>query len=191
MQQEENTTQAGRKHVADKVLNSFLANQRRKDKVELSWSKMNDTERKEFEGAIAKETQNWVKHQGLRAVPATQVQDAADIIRARWLFTRKTDGRAKARLVLLGYQTKDLGKEPTASPTASRRARNIMLTVAAAHHWKLIKGDVTSAFLQADELEKDFFIEPDSVLRKAFNVKDGELLHVIKPGYGIGEAPRH
>ena len=51
-----------------------------------------------------------------------------------------------------------------------------MLTVAAAHRWKLIKGDVTSASLQADELEKDLFIEPDSVLRKAFNVKDGELL---------------
>ena len=29
------------------------------------------------------------------------------------------------------------------------------------------------------------------MLRKAFDVKDDELLQVIKPGYGIGEAPRH
>ncbi|CAK0829661.1 unnamed protein product [Prorocentrum cordatum] len=170
---------------------SFIAKQRRKDKVELTWSKMNATERKELEEAIAKETNNWVQHQGLQPAPASRVRDTADIIRARWLFTRKADGRAKARLVLLGYQTKDLGKAPTASPTASRRARNVVLTIAAAKHWKLTKGDVTSALLQANKLEKDYFIEPDNVLKKAFNVKDGELLQVTKPGYGIGEAPRH
>ncbi|CAK0827541.1 unnamed protein product, partial [Prorocentrum cordatum] len=155
------------KRTMEAIPNSFVANQRRK------------------------ETDNWLQHRGLRPVPASEVKDIADIIRARWLFTRKADGRAKARLVLLGYQTKDLGKEPTASPTASRRARNVMLTIAAAHNWKLIKGDVTSAFLQANELEKDLFIEPDAVLKKAFKVKEGELLRVVKPGYGIGEAPRH
>ncbi|CAK0890400.1 unnamed protein product, partial [Prorocentrum cordatum] len=167
-----------RRETADRdltshILISFVANQRRKDKVELTWSKMNATEHKEFEEGIAKETNNWVQHQGLRPVPASQVKDTADIIRARWLFTRKADGRAKARLVFLGYQTKDLGTEPTASPTASRRARNAMLTIAAANHWKLIKVDVTSALPQANELEKDLFIEPDNVLKKAFNVKDG------------------
>ncbi|CAK0817744.1 unnamed protein product, partial [Prorocentrum cordatum] len=173
------------------VLNSFVANQRRKDKLELSWSKLNTSERAEFEVAISKETDNWLQHRGLRPVPASEVKDSADIIRARWLFTRKADGRAKTRLALLGYQTKDLGKEPTASPTASRRARNVMLTIAAAHDWKLIKGDVTSALLQANELDKDLFIEPDAALKKAFKVKEGELLRVVKPGYGIGGAPRH
>eukprot|EP00959_Pyramimonas_sp_CCMP1952_P020617 435121-Pyramimonas_sp.AAC.1 len=57
---------------------SFLANQRRKDKVELTWSKMNAEERKEYEVAIAKEVDNWQQHQGLRPVPAERVQDAAD-----------------------------------------------------------------------------------------------------------------
>ncbi|CAK0904649.1 unnamed protein product, partial [Prorocentrum cordatum] len=179
------------KRMMEAVLNSSVANQRRKDKLELPLSKMNASERAEFEVAISKETDNWLQHRGLRPVPASEVRDSADIIRARWLFTRKADGRAKARLVLLGYQTKDLGKEPAASPTASRRARNVMLTIAAAHNWKLIKGDVTSAFLQANEMGKDLFIEPDAVLKKAFMVKEGELLRVVKPGCGIGEAPRH
>eukprot|EP00959_Pyramimonas_sp_CCMP1952_P372837 7807423-Pyramimonas_sp.AAC.1 len=102
---------------------------------------MNATERKEFEEAIEKETNNWVQHQGPRPVPASRARGTADIIRARWLFARKADGRAKARLVLLDYQAKDLGKEPTANPTASRRARTVMLTIAAANHWKLIEGD--------------------------------------------------
>ncbi|CAK0832360.1 unnamed protein product, partial [Prorocentrum cordatum] len=139
------------KGLMDTMLNSFIANQRHKDKLELSLSKMKCAERKEFE----------------------EVKVAVDIIRARWHFTRKADGRAKARL---------------ARP---RRARNVMLTIAAAINWKLIKGDVTLAFLQAHELDKDLFIEPGSVLRKAFNVKGGELLGAVKPGYGTGEAPRH
>ncbi|CAK0911609.1 unnamed protein product [Prorocentrum cordatum] len=188
---EENGKQVTETIAVPNMAESFLANQRRKDKVELTWSKMNAEERKEYEVAIAKEVDNWQQHQGLRPVPAERVQDAADVIRARWLFTRKSDGKAKARLVLLGYQTKALGKEPTASPTASRGARSVMLTVAAANHWKLIKGDVTSAFLQANQLEKGLFIEPDPVLRRAFDVKEGEVLKVMKPGYGIGEAPRH
>ncbi|CAK0837902.1 unnamed protein product, partial [Prorocentrum cordatum] len=189
--QDENIPPDGRRGLMSHILDSFVVNQRRKDKVELTWSKMNATEREELEAAIAKETNNWIQHQGLRAVPISRVKDAADVIRARWLFTRKSDGKAKARLVLLGYQTKDLGQEPTASPTASRRARHVMLTVAAANRWKLIKGDVTSAFLQAHDLDKDLFIEPDAVLRKAFHVQEGEILQVVKPGYGIGEAPRH
>eukprot|EP00959_Pyramimonas_sp_CCMP1952_P221535 4631158-Pyramimonas_sp.AAC.1 len=122
---------------------------------------MNTAERKEFEEAITNETNNWLQHRGLRLVPASQVKGAADIIRSRGLFTRKANGRAKVRFALLGYQSKDLGMEPTASPTASRRARNAMLTIAAANNWKLIEGDVTSAFLQAHELDKDLFIEPD------------------------------
>ena len=72
------------------------------------------------------------------------------MIRCRWVLARKADGTVKARLVLSGPQTKDSGEEPTSSPTASRRARNILLTVAAANSWSLIKGDVTGTVLQAN-----------------------------------------
>ena len=65
-----------------------------------------------------------------------------------------------------------------------------MLVVAAANHWRLIKGDVTSAFLQARELTKPLYVMPDTHLQAAFGVKPGVPLQVVKPGYGIGEAPR-
>ena len=45
---DENTTEDGKKGLMNHVLDSFVANQRRKDKIELSWSKMNLDERKEF-----------------------------------------------------------------------------------------------------------------------------------------------
>ena len=71
---DENTTPDGRRGLMNHILDSFVVNQRRKDKVELSWSKMNTSERKEFEGAIAEETSNWVQHQGLRPVPVSRVK---------------------------------------------------------------------------------------------------------------------
>ncbi|CAK0895852.1 unnamed protein product, partial [Prorocentrum cordatum] len=52
------------------------------------------------------------------------------------------------------------------------------------------KGDVTSAFLQAYDLKKDLFVEADEALSPAFGVQPGEALQVMKPGYGMGEAPR-
>eukprot|EP00959_Pyramimonas_sp_CCMP1952_P052988 1108546-Pyramimonas_sp.AAC.1 len=52
---EENGKKVTKTIAAPNMAGSFLTNQRRKDKVELTWSKMNAEERKEFEVAIAKE----------------------------------------------------------------------------------------------------------------------------------------
>ena len=180
----------GRRRLTTQMLDCLFANQKRKDKIEFHWNKLGATEEAEFRGAMDKEVGNWKKYKVLRPVSAHEVKDPADVIRCRWVLTRKADGTAKARLVLLGYQTKDIGQEPAASPTASRRARNILPTVAAAHRWSLIKGDATSAFLEATDLKKDLFAEADEALALAFGAKPGGVLRVVKPGYGIGEAPR-
>ncbi|CAK0904869.1 unnamed protein product, partial [Prorocentrum cordatum] len=165
-------SQGGRR-LTCQMLDCFVANQKRKA---------------EFRKAMTKEVPNWKQYKGLRRVPASEIKDPADVIRCRWVLTRKSDGAAKARLVLLGYQTKDIGQEPTASPAASRRARNLLLTVAAAISWTIVKGDVTSAFLQANDLKKDLFVEADEALSAEFGVQPGQVLRVVKPGYGIGEA---
>ncbi|CAK0880367.1 unnamed protein product, partial [Prorocentrum cordatum] len=182
-------SQGGRR-LTSQMLDCFVANQKRKDKIEFHWGKLSPSEKTEFRQAMTKEVANWKQHTGLRRVPVSEVKDPADVIRCRWVLTRKSDGTAKARLVLLGYQTKDIGQEPTASPTASRRARNLLLTVAAANSWTIVKGDVTSALLQANDLEKDLFVEADEALSAESGVRSGQVLRVVKPGYGIGEAPR-
>eukprot|EP00959_Pyramimonas_sp_CCMP1952_P096072 2008834-Pyramimonas_sp.AAC.1 len=133
---------------------------------------------------------NWKQYKGLKPVPASEVKDPAGVIRCRWVLTRKADGTAQARLVLLGYQAKDIEKKPTASPTAPRRARNIPFAIAAANHWSIVKGDVTSAFLQAYDPQKYLFFKADEALSSALGAQPGEVLRVLKPGYGIGEAPR-
>ena len=60
----------------------------------------------------------------------------------------KDDGPLKARLVVQGFT--DLGKIPTSSPTASRRSRQIFLTLAASFGFQTHKGDVKCACLQKD-----------------------------------------
>ena len=66
----------------------------------------------------------------------------------RWVLTRKGDGSAKARLVVLGFQAHNLTEVETASPAKSKVGRNLLLTVAASMRMTVKAGDVTSAFLQ-------------------------------------------
>ena len=47
------------------------------------------------------------------------------------VVTFKDDVQLKARLVVQGFTDQSLGKTPTSSPTASRRSRQIFLTLAA------------------------------------------------------------
>ena len=68
----------------------------------------------------------------------------------RWAVTFKDDGSLKARSVVQRFTDQRLGKIPTSSPTASRRSRQIFLTLAASLGFQTHKGDVKCAFLQGD-----------------------------------------
>ena len=113
-------------------------------------------------------------------------------MRMRWVLTKKSSGEAKARLVIKGYEDRDLSVLATASPTCSRRARNFVLLIAAQNGWKLQKGDVTAAFLQAGATEEDrnSYVEPPPDVKKDIGMDDGDHCKLIGPGYGTVHAPR-
>ena len=58
-------------------------------------------------------------------------------MRMRWVITRKPDDSLKARLVIQGFTDPQLGAKPTASPTVSRRGRQLFLTVAGSLRMKV------------------------------------------------------
>ena len=64
----------------------------------------------------------------------------------RWVIARKSDDSLKARLVKQGFTDPQLGAKPTASPTVSRRGRQLFLTVAGSLKMKVFKGDAKTAF---------------------------------------------
>ncbi|CAE7563467.1 unnamed protein product, partial [Symbiodinium pilosum] len=73
--------------------------------------------------------------------------DSMRTISARWVLTFKEDPpgstpRAKARLVLRGFQDPDMGSIETSSPTAARQAKFFLLALSPVMSWTLYASDV-------------------------------------------------
>ena len=104
-------------------------------------------------------------------------------VTTRWVMTRKDDGTVKARLVARGFEEKL--EDPTNSPTVTKHAVRILLSLATTSNWTLKSVDVTSAYLQSDKMTREVFIKPPASLK----MKD-ILWKLNKPLYGLGDAGR-
>ena len=113
-------------------------------------------------------------------------------MKMRWVLTVKSDGSAKARLVVLGLQDHRLGKMPTQAPTVSDRGRNLALQLMANKGLRMRKGDVKAAFLQGNSTQGDdnIFAEPCAELREGLGVTDEYVVKLWKAVYGLCNAPR-
>lgn len=80
------------------------------------------------------------------------------VLSTRWVVTTK-DGNTKARLVVRGFEEKDL-EIPRDSPTVSKGAMRLLLSIASLEQWTVKTTDIKSAFLQGKELERDIYIRP-------------------------------
>ena len=109
-----------------------------------------------------------------------------------------------------GFTDQRLGKIPTSSPTASRRSRQIFLTLAASLGFQTREGDVKCAFLQEDLDEQhanddddndnfkiesgqpvsDAFCEPVPQLSQKLQVEHHQCVRLLKTVYGLVNAPR-
>ena len=109
-------------------------------------------------------------------------------MKMRWVVTFKDDGSLKARLVVQGFTDQRLGKIPTSSPTASRRSRQIFLTLAASLGFQTHKGDVKCAFLQGDLDEQRADDDDDE---DKFKIESAhQCIRLLKAVYGLANAPR-
>ena len=72
----------------------------------------------------------------------------------RWKYTEGGDRKAKARLVILGYQHPELTSVPTAAPTLGKMSRHLLLQACTLHELRVHFGDVSSAFLQTSASEE-------------------------------------
>ena len=97
-------------------------------------STLTPREREESVKAKQKEISSFLKHAAVEGM--------------RWVITRKPDDSLKARLVIQGFTDPQLGAKPTASPTVSRRGRQLFLTVAGSLRVRVFKGGAKTAFLQ-------------------------------------------
>ena len=178
-------------------------------RAEVKVSTLSAEQKRELVKAKDKELSTCVKYSVAEAASRQGISPSA-LMKMRWVVTFKDDGSLKARLVVQGFTNERLGKIPTSSPTASRRSRQIFLTLAASFGFQTHKGDVKCAFLQGDldeqrvddddnddsfEIESaqpvsDWFCEPVPALSRKLQLEHHQCIRLLKAVHGLVNAPR-
>ena len=138
----------------------------------------------EVQGAMYDEMNKWVLFDAYEVVE-DEGQEAID---TRWNVLKKEghDGiktEIKAMLCLRGF--KETEKPRSDSPTVDRISNKILYTIAGNESWAIESIDVTSAFLQGEELDRSLFVIPP----KEANMP-GLLWKMKKAAYGLYDASR-
>ena len=164
---------------------------------EHDWKELSHQQKEEFDLAQAKEIDNVIKTAALRSLTKSELANVSydRVMKMRWVLTTKSSGAAKARLVILGYQSPTLLTTQSSSPTLSRLGKFLLLSAVANNRWMLESADVTSAFLQAmASLEKDeLYVFAPAELGAAFGgdgKDDTTILKVVRAFYGLVDSPR-
>ena len=110
------------------------------------------------------------------------------------VHTRDGAKKAKARIVLLGFEHPDVGSSDykTASPVQSVLARNMLYQMACQHDWQLEGLDMATAFLQTQPSSADSQLWTSGVaeLREALGVGPEGIMRILRNIYGSTPAPR-
>jgi hypothetical protein len=100
----------------------------------------------------------------------------------------------KSRLVVQAYQDNEKRTVLTQSPTIQRVSQRIILCIAAMLPEKahLYLRDISQAYVQSTTfLNREFYIRAPLELAQLLGTKEGAVLRVIRPLYGIPESGNH
>ena len=140
----------------------------------------------DFQLAKQKELASWDACGSYDLVP----DEGQRSISCRWVLVDKVldDGsiKPKARLVVRGFQERDVQDVDTFSPTCSKSSWRALLMVAADRGWAPVAIDISTAFLQGGALEREVYVRPPAELHAP-----GKLLRLRKAVYGLVDAPLH
>ncbi len=110
-----------------------------------------------------------------------------EVLSVRWVVTEKVKGGqtvTKARLVARGFK-EDTGELRRDSPTCSKEAVCLVLSLAVANGWKCHSLDVKAAYLQGNEIGRVVHLRPPP------EFTDGRLWKLKKIIYGLCDTARH
>ena len=135
------------------------------------------------EEAKSKEIKNWQDNEVFEEVESSEGQK---VLSVRWVITEKVQEDkevVKARLVARGFEedTEGLRKD---SPTCSREAVRLAVSLAATKNWKCHTIDVRAAYLQGNKIERDVFVKPPP------EFDNGMVWKLKKTVYGLKDAAR-
>ena len=192
---DESTAQYLRAHPRKAAI--WLSKKMQEKGKEHHWQHLSIEEKQNFDLAQAKELSQVIQSKALRSLTSQELHDldARKCMKMRWVLTTKSDGTAKTRLVILGFQQHNLTEVQAAAPTMNRMSKNILLMTCANMGLAIRSGDVSSAFLQTsksmEQEELTVWATPElAVLFGAPPENPWLPLRVSKAFYGLCHAPR-
>ena len=130
------------------------------------------------------ELQNLIKHDVFEWID----DEGQSTVSSKWIFHDKIndDGSkwVKGRLVARGFEERLVDKKLD-SPTCSRQGLHLEFVSASTMNWELHSLDISSAFLQGNQLERPVFIKPPADI-----CEEGKIWRLKRCIYGLNDAPR-
>ena len=167
----------------------------KRTRAEVSLKHLSPKEVALFEQAKLKEINCWVQTSAIRGILRRKL-NPDQILKSRWILTWKapeegeTQQRAKARLVVLGYQDPKLTEVSRDAPTLSKEGRSIVLQTIASRRFQLSSFDIKTAFLRGKaDANNPLAMEPPKELRQVLGLKDDEVCELLGNAYGRVDAP--
>jgi hypothetical protein len=178
----------------------WILNQKPKKNAEISFKKLTEDDQDLFTEAMEKEIDSYLDHEAV-AIATMNGISPERLLGMRWVLTWKPieddqgkdiGHKAKARLIIKGFQDPDLLHIKRDSPTLATSSRNMILAIASTNQWQIEVGDIKTAFLNGDKTEevRQIFADPPPEVRARLGMKDNEFLRVLKAIYGLLHAPK-
>ncbi len=179
----------------------YMTTNLKNKRVEINERRATPAERELIQKGKCIEIQEFLQEKVVKAATDQELKTLkpGDIMKMRFVLTWKVDPaspqgkKAKARLVVLGFQDPFLGKEETLAPTVQKRTRSLFISKAVQERWRVFKADVKAAFLQGNNFkdEEKRYALPPAELAKALGMdpKDKRPVRLEKSVYGLTRAP--
>ncbi|CAJ1358550.1 unnamed protein product [Effrenium voratum] len=118
--------------------------------------------------------------------------DESRIVSTRWVLTWKVTEngpKAKARLVLRGYQDPDLIGLEKSAPTAGRLGKVFLMLFVQNLDWLMFVGDVRAAFLSGASFDRKILAKLPADCSALLGVRGQAYMRLLKSAYGLADAP--